>query len=168
MNIVLIGYRGTGKSTIGKRLASKLWRDFVDTDAAIVEQAGRTIREIFETQGETAFRDLESAAIAQAAARDNLVIAAGGGAVLRAENVTALKRGGKIIWLRADPETLHARISADSATAETRPNLLFGGLEEIKSLLAQRTAHYQAAADVSLDVTRLTVDDAIYHITRFI
>src|SRR5690242_7056476 len=98
MNIVLNGFRGSGKSTVGRRLAGKLWLDFVDTDAVIAERAGKTIREIFEAEGEEGFRQREAPVIAETAARENLVIAAGGGAVLRQENVEALKRHGKMVW----------------------------------------------------------------------
>jgi shikimate kinase len=163
MNIILIGYRGTGKSTIGKRLADKLGRDFVDTDLLLVERAGKTIREIFDTEGEKSFRDRESAVIMDVAARDNLVVAAGGGAILRPENVAALKKNGKVIWLQADAQTLHARIAADPATSANRPHLtpIGGTVEEIKHLLAQRTGAYQSAAEASLDVSRLSIDDAV-------
>jgi shikimate kinase len=170
MNIILIGYRGTGKSTIGKRLADKLGRDFVDTDLLLVERAGKTIREIFDTEGEKAFRDRESAVIMDVAARDNVVVAAGGGAILRPENVASLKKNGKVIWLQADSRTLHARIAADPATAASRPSLtaIGGALEEIQHLLAQRTPAYQSAADSSLDVSRLSIDDAVNHLAGMV
>jgi shikimate kinase len=161
MNIVLIGYRGSGKTTVGKMLAAKLKHDFVDTDALIVERAGKSIREIFEAPppagGEKAFRDLESAVIAEVAARDNLVIATGGGALLRAENAANLKRAGKIIYLAADAQTLLARIQSDPATAAMRPTLTHGGiaggsLEEIQRLLAIREPIYKSAADAIIGV----------------
>jgi shikimate kinase len=162
MNIVLIGYRGSGKSSIGRLLAAKLSMDFADSDVVIVERAGKTIREIFAAEGEAGFRARESQAIAELAARDNVVIAAGGGAVLRAENVAALKANGKIVWLQADAPTLFQRIQADAATNHTRPNLTAGGgIEEVKKLLEARTPIYSAAADVTLDVTSLSVDDAV-------
>jgi shikimate kinase len=161
MNIVLIGYRGSGKSSIGKRLASLLWMDFVDTDTLLVERAGKTIKEIFAAEGESGFRDRESAVVADVAGRDNLVVAAGGGAVLREGNVAAFKKSGKIVWLQASPEALYARIQADTATNENRPNLTAaGGLEEVRTLLEGRTPIYQAAADLTLDVTYLSVEDA--------
>jgi shikimate kinase len=161
MNIVLIGYRGSGKTCIGKRLASALWMDFVDTDVLIVERAGTTIRQIFEAEGEEGFRRRESEVIAEVAARDNQVIAAGGGAILKPENVAALKRNGKLVWLKARPEVLFQHIQADAATDANRPNLTAaGGLEEVQKILEQRTPLYQAAADVAFEVTYLSIDDA--------
>jgi shikimate kinase len=161
MNIVLIGYRGSGKTSIGKRLSSDLWMDFVDTDALIVERAGTAIREIFEAEGEEGFRRRESEVIAEVAARDNYVIAAGGGAILKAENVAALKKNGKLVWLKAKPEVLFQHIQADAATDANRPNLTSaGGLEEVQKVLETRTPLYQAAADVTFEVTYLTIEDA--------
>jgi shikimate kinase len=161
MNIVLIGYRGSGKSSIGKRLASNLWMGFVDTDTLIVERAGKSIREIFEAEGEAGFRQREAEVIAEVAARDNHVIAAGGGAILRAENVAAMKKNGKVVWLKATPEVLYQHIQADAQTTATRPNLTAaGGLEEVKMVLEKRTPLYEAAADVCFEVTYLTVEDA--------
>ncbi len=140
MNIVLIGYRGTGKTTIGRKVASLLGRDFMDTDALIMDRAGKTIKDIFADGSESAFRELESAVIADASLRKDAVIATGGGAVLRPENVKALKANAKVIWLRGDAETLHARIVADAASTSQRPRLAEsagGELEEVKSLLAK-------------------------------
>jgi shikimate kinase len=161
MNIVLIGYRGSGKSSIGKRLASNLWMDFVDTDALIVERAEKTIREIFEAEGEEGFRRRETAVIREVTGRDNHVIAVGGGAVLAPENVQAMKANGKVVWLRAPAETLHKRIQADAETNASRPNLTAaGGVDEVKQLLEVRTPLYEAAADLTLDVTFLEIDAA--------
>jgi shikimate kinase len=162
MNIVLIGYRGCGKTTLGRQLAADLGRRFVDTDVRIVERAGKTIAAIFAEAGEAGFRDLESAVIAEVAGGDDQVIAAGGGAVLRPENVRLFRRGGKIVWLRATPEALYQRISADAATAANRPNLTAaGGLEEVRTLLARRSPLYEAAADATLDVTGLSPGEAL-------
>jgi shikimate kinase len=170
MNIALIGYRGSGKSTIGKRLANQLWMDFVDTDALIVARAGKTIREIFAAGGEPAFRDLESAVIADVMAKDNQIIALGGGAILRPENLQRIKSAARVIYLQADAATLHARITADPATAHARPHLTLAGgtLEEVQTLLATRDPLYRAAATATLEVTRLTPEDAATHITRLI
>ena len=94
MNIVLIGYRGTGKSTVGRLLAARLGRELVSTDAEIVKRAQRTIPEIVAQQGWDYFRDLESDICRELASRDQLVIDTGGGAILRAQNVEALKKDG--------------------------------------------------------------------------
>ena len=170
MNITLIGYRGSGKTTIGKLLAQKLWMDFVDTDALLAQRAGQSIKEIFATQGEAAFRDLEAAVVTDAAARDNLVIATGGGVVLREANVAALKKSGKVIYLYAPAETLLERIGADPATAATRPALTAAGgtLAEIRAVLTVREPLYQAAADVTLEVTRLTPEAAAQYLLRYL
>lgn len=156
MNIVLIGYRGSGKSAVGRALAGKLGWPLIDTDALIEQRAGRSIREIFTRDGEPAFRDLEAAVVAEASWRDRHVISAGGGVVLRASNTAALKQHGKLVWLSAPPEVLWARIEADSATSVTRPNLTTaGGLEEVRELLARRLPLYEAAADLRLDSSKL-------------
>jgi shikimate kinase len=159
MNIVLIGYRGSGKSTVGRLLAQRLGRAFVDMDVEIVGRAGMTIKEIFEREGEVGFRDRESAVVRDVAARSGVVVAAGGGAVLRPENVAALKATAKVVWLRARAEVLHERIQQDAATSLMRPNLTAaGGLEEVKGLLAAREEAYRGAADGVVDVEGLAVE----------
>src|SRR5689334_12533882 len=101
MSAILIGYRGSGKSTIGKRLADSVWKSFVDTDELIVKRTGRTIKEIFETDGEPQFRELEVAAVREALAKPDHVVALGGGAVLREENRKMIRGSGqKVIYLR--------------------------------------------------------------------
>src|SRR6476661_7842122 len=114
MSIALIGYRGSGKSTIGKRLADRLWQKFVDTDDLVVQRAGgKNIKQIFEDQGESGFRDLEVQAVADACKLHDHVIALGGGAVLREENRQAMKDAGlKVIYLRCEADELHRRIHA--------------------------------------------------------
>ncbi|HRC45434.1 MAG TPA: shikimate kinase, partial [Nitrospira sp.] len=101
MNLVLIGYRGTGKSTVGKMLARKLGRTVVSTDAEIVKRAQLSVPEIVKQFGWEHFRDLESAVCRDFAARDQLIIDTGGGAILRPENVEALRRTGPLVWLTA-------------------------------------------------------------------
>ena len=168
MNIVLIGYRGSGKSTVGRKLASALWMEFVDTDTLLTDRAGKSIKEIFAAEGEAGFRDREAAVIQEVAGRDNHVIAAGGGAVLRAENVAALKKNGKVIWLQASPDALWRRIQADEASIDSRPNLTVGGIEEIKTILEARTPVYEGAADAKLDVTYLDPDRAVEYLTKML
>ena len=145
MNIVLIGYRGTGKSTLGRLLAARLGREFVSTDAEIVKRARRTIPEIVAQQGWDYFRDLESDVCKEFAGRDQLVIDTGGGAILRPQNVEALKKNGTVFWLTASIETIAKRIGGDNQ----RPSLTGTNsfLDEIQNVLRERTPKYQAAAD---------------------
>ena len=169
MNIALIGYRGSGKSAVGKLLAARLGMAFCDTDELIVAQAGKTIREIFAAGGEPAFRALERDAVAQAAAQDNTVIAAGGGVVLDPANVAALKRNAKIVWLSAPAEVLYQRITADITSQHTRPNLTAsGGLEEVKRLLALRTPLYQSTADITVDAGNQTPEQLAWYLSQMV
>ena len=101
MNLTLIGYRGTGKSTVARLVADRLGWLWVDADAYIEQHAGRTIREIFDTAGEPDFREREAAAIQELTAREHVVIAAGGGAILCAESRAAIKEAGMTVWLVA-------------------------------------------------------------------
>ena len=120
-NIVLVGMPGCGKSTVGKRLAKALSMDFVDTDSLIVERAGKPIPDIFAQDGETAFRDLESAVVADLAIRQHTVIATGGGAVLRNENVLNLKQNGRLYFIDRSPESLVT--TADRPLSSNREDL---------------------------------------------
>lgn len=171
MSVILIGYRGSGKSSIGKRLADQLWLKFVDTDELVVQAAGKSIREIFEQDGEARFRELETAAIQQALAAPDTVISLGGGAVLREENRALIKSSGrKCVFLRAEPAVLIARIQADPQTAAARPALtqLGGGIEEVKQLLAVREPLYREVKTAELDVSNLSIDEAVVYITRLL
>lgn len=156
MNLYLIGYRGVGKSTLAALLAGRLGRTWIDADVELERRAGRTIAEIFASQGEQAFRDLESLVLAELSQRDGLVVALGGGVVLREENRRALA-GGKVVWLTADPETIHRRLAADHTTADRRPSLTsLDGLDEIRELLAQREPLYRQCADLVVDAQSAT------------
>ena len=148
MNIVLVGYRGTGKSTVGRLLAARLGLDLVSTDAEIVKRAQRTIPEIVAQEGWEYFRDLESSICRELAGRDQLVIDTGGGAILRAQNVEALKKNSTVVWLTASVETIAKRIGGD----RQRPSLTGTNsfVDEIQDVLRERTPKYQAAADHSI------------------
>jgi shikimate kinase len=145
MNIVLIGYRGAGKSAVGRRLAARLGRTLVSTDAEVVKRAHRTIPEIVAQEGWEYFRDLESDICRELASRDQLVIDTGGGAVLRAQNVEVLKKNGTVFWLEASVETITKRIGRDTQRPSLTGTKSF--VDEIQDVLQERTPKYQAAAD---------------------
>src|SRR5450432_1746182 len=171
MSVILIGYRGSGKTTIGKKLADRLWQKFVDTDDLIVAATGKTIREIFETDGEPKFRDLETDALRKACEMKDHVISLGGGAVIREENrKTIINSGLKRIYLRCDPQILLQRIHSDPQTSANRPHLthLAGGIDEIKNLLAIREPFYREVMSAELDVTNLSPVEALVHIVRLL
>lgn len=151
MNLILIGYRCTGKTTTAELLSEKLGWPLVDTDALLQERTGKSIDEIVAEGGWEAFRDLETAVVKDVAAGDEQVVSAGGGAVLREENRAALKGSGKVVLLRAEAETVWRRMQGDEKTAAQRPDLTdTGGIEEIRHLLDQRRDVYQQAADFAI------------------
>jgi shikimate kinase len=145
MNIVLIGYRGTGKSTVGRLLAERLGRALVSTDREIVKRVHRSIPEIVAQEGWEYFRDLESDVCRELAGHDQLVIDTGGGAILRTKNVEALKRNGTVFWLTASVETIRKRIGRDNQRPSLTGTKSF--VEEIQDVLRERTPKYHAAAD---------------------
>lgn len=152
MIISLIGYRGTGKTTVAQQVALALGCDWVDADVEIELRAGKSIAAIFTDDGEPAFRQLESQNVAELCRRDQLVVAWGGGVVLRAENRKLIKAAGPVFWLAATANTLHDRIAADTATAARRPNLTSaGGITEITRLVAEREPLYRECASQLVD-----------------
>jgi shikimate kinase len=159
MNIVLIGYRGAGKSTVGRLLAARLGRKLVSTDAEIVERAHRTIPEIIAQEGWEFFRDLESDICRSLADHDQLVIDTGGGAILRAQNVEALKRNGTVFWLKASVGTITKRIGGDNQRPSLTGTKSF--VDEIQDVLRERTPKYQAAADHVIATDDQSIDQLV-------
>jgi shikimate kinase len=157
--ILLIGYRGTGKSTVGRLVAIELGWAFADCDDLIEASAGQSVAAIFAAEGESGFRDREAAALVELCGRDRLVIATGGGAILREKNRELLRSAGFTVWLIARPETIWSRLETDPGTVNRRPNLTSaGGVEEVRKLLADREPHYQAVADFAVDADRPSPD----------
>ncbi|MFO0917101.1 MAG: shikimate kinase [Planctomycetaceae bacterium] len=162
MVITLIGYRGSGKSTVAPRLAARLGWDWIDADVELERRAGRSIREIFQRDGEGAFRRLERATLCDLLQRDRLVLAAGGGAILNAETRRDLCAAGPVIWLQAAVETLARRMESDPVSGSQRPKLTAtGGLEEIQTLLAARDPYYREAASFGVSTEGRTVDEIV-------
>jgi shikimate kinase len=159
MNLVLIGYRGTGKSSVGKVLAARLGRELVSTDEEIVRRAGRSIPEIVAQEGWDYFRDLESEVCRTLADRDQLVIDTGGGAVLRPQNVEVLKRNGRLFWLTASVNSIASRIGGDTQRPSLTGTKSF--LEEIEEVLLERTPKYHAAADHIIPTDNRSIDQLV-------
>jgi len=140
-NIILTGFMGTGKTTLGRLLAERIGYKFIDTDAQIEKQVGQTISELFRTEGEAAFRKLESELVEQLAQKEGLVIATGGGLVLNPKNVAVLSKTGQIICLTAGSEEILARVSKQQ---DVRPLLQEKDPQaKIIELLQQRDSVYQ-------------------------
>lgn len=151
-NLALIGYRGTGKTTVARLLALQLGWDWVDADVEVELRAGKSIAAIFADDGEAAFRDWESQVLAELVRRDNTVLALGGGVVLRESNRELLKRAAAVAWLTASASTLSERIIADATTSARRPNLTAaGGTTEITAMLAMREPLYRECATLVVD-----------------
>jgi shikimate kinase len=150
--VFLIGYRGTGKSTVARKLAERLGYDAVDADAEIERRAGKSIAAIFAEEGEAAFRDLESRVVAELSSLRRTVVALGGGAVLRDANRDAICAAGPVVWLTATVEAIIGRLESDPTTASRRPNLTrSGGREEVDAVLSERTPIYRQCATIVVD-----------------
>ena len=158
MNIVLIGYRCCGKTSVGKILSAKLDREFIDTDDLIVEKACCNIDEIVSGHGWDHFREIEKGVIKEVSIMENVVIATGGGAVINEENIENLKVNGFIVWLYADIDTIKKRLNEDKTSADNRPSLTGDDpSDEIKKVLEQRKPLYMKASDMSVDTSQLDI-----------
>jgi len=155
MNIVLIGYRGAGKSQVGALLAERLHWPCVALDALIVERAGLLIPEIVAREGWSGFRDRESAVVREVAARDQVIIDTGGGVIERQENIAAFQATGQLIWLKASVDTIVHRIQDDTQRPSLTGNHTF--TEEVAEVLARRNPRYRRAARDEIDTDGLTL-----------
>lgn len=161
-NIVLIGFMGCGKSTIGVRLSYRLRRCLTDTDKMIERREGRSISDIFAQAGEAYFRELETQVLSELAKKaHHQIISLGGGTPVREENRPLMKAIGTVVYLRIQPETVYERLKNDT----TRP-LLQGEnpLQKIKDLLEQRASIYEECADIIVDVDKLDISEVVNHI----
>lgn len=156
-NIVLIGFMGTGKTSVGLKLAQKLGMQFIDTDDVIEAENGMKISEIFAKNGEEYFRDLETDLVRRICKLCDLVIATGGGVVKRTENIDNLRSNGLLIWLDASPEVILNRTSGSNH----RPLLQVPDpLDQICKMLKERERFY-SQADYRIDTSNLTVDEVV-------
>ncbi len=163
--IFLIGYRGSGKTSVARLLGERLGWQWLDADSVLESRHGKSIRQIFAEEGEAGFRDKEAALLEELSRLEKYVIATGGGVVLRPANRDKL-RPGLVVWLTADAATLWQRINGDSTTAARRPNLTVGGLAEVEELLRQREPHYRACAGVIVDTVGRAPEAIVEEIWR--
>lgn len=167
MNIYLIGFRCTGKTTVGKIIADRLKMKFIDADDELVKQQGIPISEIVEKHGWAYFREKESDVLRQISEKSDQVVATGGGVILDKDNVAIMKRSGTVIWLKARPETVKQRIVKDQKTADSRPSLTEKGLlEEIEETIKARDPHYMEAMDFCVDTDDVTIEEVVEEIMK--
>ena len=161
-SIALIGFMGTGKTTVGKALAEKLGKEFIEMDALIEEKAGKAIPDIFRDDGEIGFRELEIEVAKEVARRKNAVIACGGGVVLNKINIDRLIQEAIVVYLTAKPEIILKRTSVD---ATNRPLLKTPDkISRIKELLRFRKPFYERAADIEIDTSSLDINAVVEQI----
>ena len=163
-NIVLVGFMGTGKNVVGKKLAAALGMKYISTDSIIEAREKRSINDIFAGSGEPYFRKAEKDAVREASLAEGAVIAAGGGAVIDAENIEILKKNGLLVCLTASPEEILKRTGRN----KDRPLLnVPDPLSKIKELLEKRKTHY-ARAGYTVDTTGKSVDEVVDEVIRII
>ena len=169
MNIVLIGYRASGKTDVGRRLSTLLGLSFYDTDELIRKRTGKSVRQIVTEGGWPAFRTAEKAVIEGLSGVDGAVIALGGGAVTEQENVEVLKGKGLFIWLQADETAILERMGSEGLREEQRPPLRGRGMaEEVREMLAERVPVYRAHADLIVNTTGRSAEQVAIEIASAI
>ncbi|MFH1709575.1 MAG: shikimate kinase [bacterium] len=164
MNIILIGFMGAGKTETGKLLAKKLKMTYIDTDAIIEKEQGAAINEIFAKKGEECFRDMESKLIDKLAGIKDHVVSTGGGMILRPDNVKKLKKMGSLVLLWADPDTVYERVKG----SDVRPLLNVEDQKaKIREILEFRAPIYKGVADLEIDTSLLSPEEASNKILEF-
>jgi shikimate kinase len=169
VNVVLMGYRGTGKTSVGRLLAIKLERPFFDSDELVKVSSGESVREMVAGKGWDFFRRVEKQIVAELSGKDGCIVALGGGAVLDEENVRNLKERGVFIWLEAEAQTIAERLNGDGKTGEQRPSLTGKDPdEEIRALLKTREPLYAKIADCRVDTSDRNVEEVAAEIFRIL
>ena len=165
--LALVGYRGTGKTTVGRILAERLGWRFADADLEVERLTGRSVSTIFSEDGEPTFREWEERVVANLCTQPSTVIATGGGAILRESSRLALRSFGLVVWLTADPETLSRRLLRDQNRPNARPALTVAGtLDEIAAVLAARTSLYREVSHLEIDTVGQTGPEVAQAILR--
>ncbi|MGD8992934.1 MAG: shikimate kinase [Desulfobacterales bacterium] len=165
MNLFLIGYRCSGKTTVGKSIAKNLGWAFVDADTMLTAACGKNIKEIIDTEGWASFRRRERSTLKQICARQRQVVATGGGVVLDAASIAAMKTSGQVVWLNASADTIRSRVQADTNTEHLRPALTEKGtLAEIEDLSRERRPLYERASDFAVQTDGLPIDEIVQKI----
>lgn len=160
MNLFLIGYRCSGKTTIGKSIAMRIDWPFVDCDMRMIKECGKSIKNIIDTEGWHAFRRMERSILNQICTADRQVVATGGGVVLDADNVAAMQANGTVIWLSATAETIQKRMLQDKNTGDFRPALTDKGkMAEIEDMLLERNSYYEDASDFIIHTDGIAVNE---------
>ncbi len=165
MNLYLIGYRGTGKTTLARVIAERTRRIFLDTDALVVKSEGRSVAEIFRSDGERHFREAEKKALREAAEYSgrNAIVSTGGGIVLDPDNRDLMRQTGRCVYLTLEATEILKRISRD----DKRPALTeLSPLEEIRHVLAEREPLYRELADLTLDTGLVRIEDCVREIRK--
>ena len=167
MNLFLIGYRCSGKTTIGKSIAMTIDWPFVDSDLLVIKESGKSIKDIIDTEGWDAFRHMERSALKQICTDDRQVVATGGGVVLDEANIQAMKTSGMVVWLDATAETIQKRMLQDRNTGNFRPALTDKGrIEEIEGMLLKRNPYYDSASDFYIGTDDVPVSEITKRIIK--
>jgi len=167
-HLFLIGYRATGKTEVARVLGRRLGRTVIDLDAEISRKARRSIVEIFEQQGEIVFRRFETDLLTGISDREPAVVSLGGGSVKAEENQTFLRENGNVVWLKARPDSILARMGEDPGNKFNRPALTrHSSIREIEVLIEERSPIYAACADYTIETDDLSVDQVSEQIVKW-